>query len=180
VCTESSSPQTPGFKKSAYAIDIVGMLLNIEKSLHVAHVDFHFMRTPFVHVDLKIGFTRVDALVRPLQSLVEEYEASGYQTFVEVRCLSSISPQDFLFKGKVAGRVIPSTKMPLGNSEFDMPGLLETTTSINRAELVMKLDRSMGSRVLPLTIGVEFSDPTSPVSKPIACGPSQGARRLTC
>jgi hypothetical protein len=84
------------------------------------------------------------------------------------------------FQRKGGRRVVPSTKMPLGNSEFDMPGLLETTTSVNRAELVMKLDRSMGSRVLPLTIGVEFSDPISPVSKSIACSPSQGARRLTC
>jgi hypothetical protein len=63
-----------GSGNAAYAIDIVGILLDIEKLLHLAHVDFYFMRMAFVHVELKISFMRVDALVKPLWPLVEEYD----------------------------------------------------------------------------------------------------------
>jgi hypothetical protein len=47
----------------------------------------------------------------------------------------------FPFQKEVAERAIPSTKMPLGNNEFDVPKPLETTTNVTRAELVNFTDR---------------------------------------
>jgi hypothetical protein len=127
----------------AYAVHIVETLAKvyIERSLQA---DFYSVEQAFEHVDLKIGFIRANAPMKLSRRMQGVWLPDlVFASLLRFDLYGVYHRKIFFFHKRVAERVTPSTKMSLGNYEFDTPELLETITSVKRAELVNLTDRRL-------------------------------------